>query len=852
MIEKAYSRPVVPVLAAFISGILSGARIPGYHAIALGLIGLAAVIIIIQIFRRNKAAISPIVLFFSLGYLSIQPWTPQLFPPDHAVHLAGSSYRIITGVIGDPIKVFTDRKRFDIHALHVAADDHSTPLKVSGKIRVTVAGDSPTLATGDTVSFSGRIRLPHNFNNPGGFDYKRYMAYQGIWGTTYIPGKKITLLVHPPGRRFVNFISATRQHIAGFINTFTHGTANAVLKALIIGDRNAISAATRDAFNRTGAGHLLAISGLHVGIVATIAYFLLYRLLGFCRPLLWRGWSRKAAAILCLLPVWFYGLLAGMSPSTQRAVIMVSIFLMAFLLEREQDSLNTLAVAALSILVWHPPTLFSISFQLSFAAVSAILFGYACLQSSAAGNGDGLMPSVWIRLGQKLLSAILVSLFAICGTLPLVMYYFNQISTVGLFTNLITVPLIGFVVVPLGLLSLIVLPISAVGASWCLHLSAAVLDATLMIIYKIAQLPFAAFKTFTPSVFEIGCYYILGWAVLNILRSHRTAQLSPSATTGRRRGRLPAFNIRDVFLKNSAAITVVIVFFAITGDAWYWYSTRFLHKDLRVTVIDVGQGFSALVELPRGHNILVDGGGFSDNSRFDIGARVIAPLLWYKKIKTVDTLILSHPNSDHLNGLIYIAKHFNVKNIWTNGEKRDTIGYRHLMEAIAAGNIHHPKFSDMSRNFVINGVEISFLYPPDGFLEQRKHQKWRNTNNNSLVVKMNYGSHSFLFPGDIMKSGEQELTRIAGEQLDSAVLIAPHHGSRTSSTDLLLDQVRPEVVVISAGWMNPRKFPHPKVSANYKRRGYQVYRTDQHGAVVLATDGDSISIEPMIGQSFKR
>jgi len=220
-----------------------------------------------------------------------------------------------------------------------------------------------------------------------------------------------------------------------------------------------------------------------------------------------------------------------------------------------------------------------------------------------------------------------------------------------------------------------------------------------------------------------------------------------------------------------------------------------------------------------------------------MGARVIAPFLWRQKIRTVDALVLTHPNSDHLNGLIFIAQHFNVKTIWTNGETRTTRGYKHLKNIIAQKQLNLPDFKHMPRKQMINGVEFFFMYPPADFLNKMDAQKWRNTNNNSLVLKVSFGDISFLFPGDIMAEAEKELVGLSGADLASNVLLAPHHGSRSSSSRLFLSSVQPDVAVISAGWKNRFRFPHSTVLESYKKGGCRIMRTDRDGAISLTTDG---------------
>jgi competence protein ComEC len=692
------------------------------------------------------------------------------------------------------------------------------------------------------------------------------MAFKGVWTTAYVRDDRLRVTKRHRGSHLNKYVSKARRAFADLIDGNDASVAGAVLKALIIGDRTQIPSDIRQAFNRAGVSHLLAISGLHIGIVATVAFGLIQALMVRLNFLLWRAGTRKMAALLSLLPVIFYGTVAGFSPSTQRAVIMVTVFLLAFLFESEQDPLNTLAMAALLILVADPPALFSISFQLSFSAVLAIIYGLARMPMRTALQQTPLKNRWFSSFLGKLVTFLLVSFLAICGSLPWVAYYFNQVSLIGLAVNLIAVPLIGFVTVPLGLVAFFILPLSAALASWCIKAGMLILSFTLDIIAACADLPFASLKVVTPSLLEIICFYILGWALLNLRNPQQrsmTTQSVPRETESSIHnrpswsdhavlGKIPV--IRSVWagfglrFAQPAHIALVLVLMVLILDAGYWLHQRFWHSDLRVTIIDVGDGSASLLELPGGYTVLIDGGGFSDNSAFDVGERIIAPFLWRKKIRTVDTLILSHPNSDHLNGLIYIAGHFNVKNVWSNNESHSTRGYAKFMEVIAQNNIQLADFRYLPRRHCIDGVKLDILYPPPEFLKLRDSQKWRNLNNNSMVVKATFDSISFLFPGDIMADAEKELVQLAGSNLTSTVLIAPHHGSKTSNSRVFIDAVNPEAVILSSSRNGRFKFPHYSTLNRYKNKGCSTWRTDLNGAVHLASDGRKLQITAYIDQ----
>ncbi|HUV50618.1 MAG TPA: DNA internalization-related competence protein ComEC/Rec2 [Anaerolineae bacterium] len=822
MAYRICSRPIIPLLISMIFGIVSGFWFPGNAIWAYSIIFLCAGLIVFRAVYKKPLSVLPLVIFCAFGYLLIQPWVAPRFPYNHITHFTDNHQWEIVGVVDKNPEACNNRLTIILRVETLGRDN--SPFPVTGKIRVTATKPFPDIFVGDRLSLISKIRSIRNFNNPGGFDYRRYMAFKKIWGSAYVPGKRVVILTRNSVSGINTIIEKARNKISGLIDKTGDGNQQGVLKALIVGDRTGVEKNIREAFNRAGIGHLLAISGLHIGIIATASFIFFRKLLSYIKFFLWNAWTKKGAAILSLFPVILYGLISGMSPSTQRAVIMVTVFLMTFLFEREQDPINTLAMAAMIILIAHPVSLFSISFQLSFMAVLSIIYGWSLRHIKSAGN-KGMIKKGWgIRILERLLSFSLISFFAILGTLPLVMFYFNQISLVGIAANLLIVPIIGFVVVPLGLFSVLLYPLSISGASICIKGSAGVLAHTLGIVHYIAGFDFAAIKTITPNFFEICCYYILAWAILN----------------------LKGIGLR----RKTAIVAAAFVIFAGSVDAFYWAYNRFWRNDLRVTIIDVGQGSSALVELPGGRCFLIDGGGFSDNSIFDVGERIVAPFLWRKKIKTIDTIVLSHPNTDHLNGLLYIARHFNVKRLWCNSDSADINNYTEFMEIIKKNRIETVAFKDMPRSYEINGASFKILYPPKDYIEKRKNEKQQNVNNNSLVIKVSFGSKSILFPGDIMACAEGDIIATHGDELKSTVLIAPHHGSRMSSTAMFLKKIKPEIVIISAGWKNSFRFPDQKVLKRYNEIGSRIFRTDKNGALVISIDGRALKIKPLFPGLF--
>ena len=807
--ENGYYRPLIPLLLSFIAGIVLGYGCPGAGIWFILLsIGITAILACKIIFSRETVLL-PLMLFVCLGYLSIQFWVSPDYPKNHIVHFLDQGKWDITAKLSNDPLVKNNRSQCHLKVISLAKPSEE-PFSVCGNLRLTILGKPLKLAKGDTIRFSGRPRSLRNFSNPGGYDYQTQMAFKGIRGSVYTTCDKLRLLDSENTshtRQSVSF----RTKVARQIEMSTSQTAASILNALILGDRSAISHTVRDMINRAGLGHLLAISGLHIGIVASFSFFVCRWLLSYCPWLIRHARVKKVAAILSILPALLYGCFSGMSPSTQRAVIMVCAFMMTFLVERENDVLNTLAVAAFIILVVFPPSLFLVSFQLSFAAVWIIIMGMAYLPSFSKPESSFVAKSL-----RYVISFFAVSFLATLGTLPLVMYYFHQVSLIGWLANVIGIPLIGFLVVPMGLVSTVLATVSIKAAGFGFYLCGTIVDAAFAMIELLAGLDFAAIKTISPSILEMICFY----AILGSL-----------------------FYIRKSALPKYLILLACLV---MSLDVAYWTHRRYFSDDLRVTVFDVGQGFGSLVEFPKGKTMMIDGGGFSDNSVFDVGERIVAPYLWQNKIKTVDFLVLSHPNSDHINGLTYIAKHFNVKTVWTNGEAAKTFAYDAFVKAVHDSQIYMPAFGDIPRQQTLNKVTIRILHPAGDFSISPIMSKYSNSNDHSIVVKLIYNQSSILFPGDIEAAAEREMVSLSTSDLKSNVLISPHHGSKSSSTDIFLTKVDPETIIIPAGYNNRFGFPHPSVLEKYKKITNQIYRTDLHGAIIIETDGRTFDFQPTI------
>lgn len=801
---RVYLRPLIPLALAFAAGVAAGDALPGFRPATWSLAVAAAGVLLRQWHRRRHARLSPLLLFLALGHLAIQPWAAPRFPPGHVVHVADGEYHRISGRLLAPPEPRFRGFRF------VIAADKVDGRPVTGRVRAGAGEEAPRPAAGDRVVFNGRLKPVRSFRNPGGFDYERFMAFRGLFVTTWARKHSLRIRERAPASNPAQGIDRFRTRISRAIDDAVPGTAAAVLRALVVGDRNGISPDLRDQFARAGAAHLLAISGLHVGMVGGMAYLFLRAILGGIPALLWRGWVDRTAWLLALVPVVAYGLVSGGSPATLRAVGTAVLVLLCLAMRRRPDPANILALIAFLLLALHPPMLFSIGFQLSFAAVAAILLGMALFPPPTPHQ-----RTLWTWLRQKIAAMAKMSAFAVWGTLPLTMRYFNQAVLVGLVSNFLLIPLIGILAVPVGLAGAALFPLSESLGSDLFWFAGFPVFLALKAIPFFAGLPLAAFRTITPTLLEMAAYYGAGVGLFLMIRFRTTPDRRKAAA-----------------LLLSGGLLVLAL------DAAWWTHRRFGRETLRVTAVDIGQGTATLLELPGGRTLLVDGGGFYDNRIFDVGERVVAPLLWRKRILTLDAVILSHPDSDHLNGLVFILEQFQVRQFWTPDLAAEGAGMARVREILARRNIPAPAWEDLPRRRSLGETRLEILHPA----ADTPAERWVSDNNRSLVLRVSLGSVSFLLPGDIEAEAEAALVRRHGDRLESTALLAPHHGSDSSSSPAFVERVAPEWVVASAGYRNRHRFPDPSVVHRYRRRGGAVLRTDLHGAVELVTDGRRLRV----------
>jgi len=579
---------------------------------------------------------------------------------------------------------------------------------------------------------------------------------------------------YPQEKNEIPVISAINAHFMLVIQKTTPAPYDALLGSVVFGTSvSPLDQDLKESYKKVGLAHLLVASGTQVSILIGVCLMLI-RI--FRVPV---GWGVITASFLNIL----FALMTGCGPSILRAAIMGEVTLLGLLFNREGEIYTSLSLAALILMIVDPLIIFDIGFQLSFTATWALVY---------------LAPV----LEKKIPPLLAISAAPILATTPITLYNFNQLSPSALLVNTIVMPWVEILTV-LGFAS------TALGAIFLPV--AAVLNGTLLlilklfneIVYTFSAIPGACLYLPAPPLLVIGLYYAILIAMVE--------------------GRLK----KEYLFRIGLALAVIGLWAAL-------FSPLLAAKELVVSVIDVGQGDSILVQSPSGKTLLIDGG--PKYKRSDAGRRFVLPYLHKKGINKIDILVLTHPHDDHVGGLPSVIKDMPVGLVFDSGQIHTSQSYLDFLKLIYDKKIPYKVAREGQELDLGGGVLGQIINPSESFIEDSA------LNNNSVVIRLIYKDATVLLAGDLEKAGEERILGM-GWDIKSSILKVGHHGSRTSSSLEFLQKVRPKVALISAGAKNKFHHPHPSTLARLGDLGIRVFRTDLSGTVTIRSDGEKYTIE---------
>ncbi len=639
--------------------------------------------------------------------------------------------------------------------------EHAHP----GTVRLSwYAADVP-LIPGEYWRLRVKLKQPHGFMNPGGFDYEAWLFQQGIRATGYVNNKTGNVRLQRGDAYNLNRIRYIMREKLGRVLNF-HSSAS-LIPALVLGERSTIRSEQWQILTATGTNHLLAISGLHIGLVAGFIYFLtrwLWPLAGVTALLIP---SPKVAALAAMFAALCYAAMAGFSVPTQRALIMLTVLLATTLMSRKVAASSIISLALLLVLIIDPFAPLSAGFWLSFSAVIVITFGM-----SARIDTGGF----WWRWGR-------VQYLVALGLLPLLVLWFQKIPLLSIAANLLVVPWVSFITVPLVLLGSTALWINNDIAVYLLQMATKSIDLFWPLLEWLADLDFSVLVLGRPSLLALIA------AIIGV-----TLLLMPRGIPGRWLG----------------LIWLLPLFFPLQD--------RVEPGEARLTLLDVGQGLAAVLETR--HHVLLYDTGPRYSRRFDAGSAVIIPFLRHRNINHIDLLVQSHGDNDHIGGLPAILKALPVARILSS----------------VSDQIEHDRVRDCRRGqaWSWDGLRFEVLYPDSN--------SQLSGNDRSCILKVSNGDRAVLFTGDIEARAEQLILQRDEDKLASTILLAPHHGSLSSSTPEFISAVNPEYVLFPVGYRNRFGFPKKDIIRRYQERDISRLDTARHGAIEIRIGPDSLII----------
>lgn len=799
------NRPALKVVLPFIAGIVVGWRYDfsaWYLFAGVLLFLLPTGFLAVTNWDSAKPAVSVLIfpLIFLLGIFKIT-LDKGLTEKDQLDRFLSSSYPILVrGVVTDPLHSRGAFSHFIIEGQTIVV--RGTEFPVTGSLLVSLQGNSISRKLGDSlqygrvVEFSGILSHPGTARNPGEFDFENYLRLQGIYAQCFLEDSARIKILGKSGNWFLSEIAyPLRGSIGRRLDETIGGEEAKFLKGLTIGDRSELPPEVKTSFINSGVMHILAVSGLHVGLITVI-------LIGVLTAL---RIPEKPKGVLLSAFLVFYIFLTGSAPSVVRAVVMAIVVFGAKIFERKSDIINSLAFAALMILVLDARQFFMPGFQLSFAAVLSIVLLYPKFYSLVQKLPERARRNPFVKSLAGLAS---VSLAAGLGTLPFTSFYFGKIPVVGLVANLVVVPMSGLVLA------------SGITTVTCSFIWSALASLYAEVARLSAAILLGSVRFFGNLSFSYVNSNFTGWDTLAFY-----AVLAA------------LMNVRWFTMKR---LLIVILLAANVGVYAWIFGIIGGPDQLRVTFLDVGQGDAMFLEFPDGKNMLIDGGPQMFNG--NAGARFLVPFLKAKGISRIDAVVLSHPHSDHAGGLPTVLRQFAVGKVIDAGSyaKSSVIEeYGRLLDSL---RLSHPTLNAGKCIDGITDMRLYVLHPSGPFAIVDSSGR-DGLNNCSVVVRAVYGETSALFAGDAEQEAEEKMIRIYGGFLKSDLLKVGHHGSLTSSSNEFIDAVSPKAAVISVGRNN--KFHHPSevVLERFAERRVRTYRTDMDNAVVFVSDEKKWKVE---------
>ena len=746
-------RPFLPLVLALITGILFAFYFQITTIFVSMLLGLLICIFIYGIVFEKNIKYSLLLLFLTLGIM-----VTLANKTDLSEYLNERNDCI--AIVDEIISSNSPNGKYIVKLEKI--NNKTSPTE---KIVLNVISKAD-LNLGDLIAFQGVLKEPMQNTNPKLYNYKLNLLSEKIYATMTVKDYQIRTIKNE--NKFKYRIKDTFvKDVETLFNRYLNEENSQLMTSILLGKSSYLDEDNLLLYRDLGLAHIMAVSGLHIGIISGFLIFLFSRL----------GIKRRLNITLSLAIIWTYGFLIGYPPSIMRASIMFSLLFYSTIIHEPYDSINTLSIACFILLLINPYFLFNIGFQLSFVAAFSIVFFTPYIKE------------MFYPYKGKVTNTIAALLAVNLGLLPIQAYYFNRIGLFSILANLILLPLfsialiLGFIMLGslyiLGYLNIVIGPI---------------LNLLLRLQYRLIEIiPSQVFKVYSPELPTIILYYLLLMLILKVITIE---------------------NLKKSILN---VITIYLIFLIMINSILV-----FSDKSIELHFIDVGQGDSILIRTKDG-DYLMDTGGSPMESAFDISKNITLPYLEKLGISRLKAIFITHFHADHCQGLPLLVENIKVDNIVAS---------------------YIPKDNDLPIIIVKQGDQIILDKNTKFTIIWPDKAKSNNENNMSLVGLLSYYNRQVLLTGDI----EKEVEPLIGDKLNKSidVLKVPHHGSKTSSTEIFLEKLKPTIGIISVGRNNLHSHPSPEVVWRYNDYGSTLYRTDENGLIKLTFNKEVLNVSTYI------
>lgn len=778
--NKADLSPVFLLTVAFALGIILNDHVHIPLWLLIGFVFVSVFLLLASLAKPFRfSQFLPYLLFLLLGFFLTTLVVLSLEKSVLVIFAKEASSSVLTGQVVTEPKRDEFKTAFNFKVAEI--EDEGRKQKLNELTRVTILNPGRLkIENGNRLRIQGRLTLPRA-SSDGSFDYRKYLYFQRIQAVLTVRPGQVKIIARSADP-VIPVVNSVRKSILRGVYYYLPGSKGGLMLGILLGDTSGISQDVQDDFKATGLTHILAVSGLNVGALVLICFFVtrLFRL----KPV----FSYSLTGLIIV----FYTFLTQCQPSVLRASIMALVGMGGFLLGRRRDLVSAISAAALILLIYDPFLLYNVSFQLSFAATYTIIFVTPILDNKLE------VEPKWLK------TAISVALAAQLGVAPILIYYFNQISLISILANVLVVPA-NAPVLALGIAG----GLAGLVSRWLagpIYLAAEVVLAYMITTaHMLAGVPGSSLMLERPSFVLLGGYYLALVAAL-------------------------LFWAKRPKWRMSLGLLAIAFLLPLVTVVWGRVGSTIISDKLKVTFLDVGQGDSTLLQTAEGQTVLIDGG---DNPT------KLKSLLDRNGVQKIDVVVLTHPHFDHVGGLVDVVKKYPVGLVLDSGQPHTSATYIKFLKAIDKSKISY-KLARRGHQFELGKVRIEVLHPPPEFITGTTS----DLNNNSAVSRITYEQVAFLFTGDVEQEGETSiLSSDQAGKLKADVLKVPHHGSLNAGHLAFLRAVKPEIAVISVGKGNMYGHPSGKTIAKLKSLGVKVYRTDESGSVTITSDGKELKIK---------